>query len=278
MKLQLFCIAALFAFAPIVTAQSITPPATQASYDLLEELAGRIIGYGYDEPELMVGKLPTDRIKLEIPVPNGARVLGTSVRDGESFEVVLDVRADAKAILDFYRQKYQGSEDKGSQGLSRGGFLFSSGESQQRSYSQDTLLCLDKWSVSVTVYRLDAAIKDVRLRIDQYSCEFSKVGITLPNLLLPKEAQPSSGSSGFGDDISSSISFESKLTVLQVFEHYSAQLEVSKWKLSEKIALKSGMLATYEFSSSTGELWAALFTVVPAKGGLVTASIRAYPL
>jgi hypothetical protein len=135
MKLQAVCIAALFALAPFAAAQAVMPP-TQASYDALEELAGRIIGYGYSEPELLVGKLPGERLKLEIPVLEGARILGTSVRNDDNFEVVMDVRGDAKRILDFYRGKLKGWEDKGEQNAGpRGGFLFSSSEVSQKPYT-----------------------------------------------------------------------------------------------------------------------------------------------
>lgn len=278
MKLQAFCIAALFALAPVATAQAITPPPTQASYDLLEELAGRIIGYGYDEPELMVGKLPGDRIKLEIPVPDGARVLGTSVSNGENYEVVMDIRGDGKAILDFYRAKLKDFTDKGSQSDARGGFLYTSSLEEGRPYSLDTLLCQDQWSVSVIIHRLDAAIKDVRLRINRYTCLYSQGGIVLPNLLMPKSAEPTSGSSGYGDDVSSSITINTDLNLSALFDHYNSQLEQANWKQSEKIALKNGLVVTYTFNSPKNEPWGALLTIVPAKGGLFTASIHAYPL
>ncbi len=278
MKLQVFCIAALFALAPFAAAQAITPAPTQTSYDLLEELAGRIIGYGYDEPELMVGKLPGDRIKLEIPVPDGARVLGTSVSNGESYEVVMDIRGDGKDILDYYRAKLKDFTDKGSQNDARGGFLFSSTLVERRPYSLNTLLCQDQWSVAVTIYRLDAAIKDVRLRIDRYACMYSQGGIVLPNLLLPKLAEPTNGSSGYGDDIFSSITMNTQLSVLDLFEHYNTQLEQANWKQSEKIALKTGMVVTYTLTSPKNESWGGLLTILPAKAGLLTASIRAYPL
>ncbi len=276
MKLHMVIITALLAFSPLAIAQ--TAP-SQASYDALEELAGRIIGYGYDEPELMVGKLPGERLKLELSVPEGSRILGTSVRNDDNFEVVMDVRGDAKGILDFYRDKLKGWEDKGEQnGGPRGGFLFSSSEVSQKPYTLDTLLCQNQWSFSVVIYRLNAAIKDVRLRIDQYTCGFSGGGIELPKLFLPADAEPQESSSGFGGDAFSSLKLSTKLSIAQLFDHYAAQLEKANWKLGDKITLKNGILASYELKSSTGEPWAAILTILPAKGGLFNASLRAYPL
>jgi hypothetical protein len=276
MKLHIVIITALFAFSPLAMAQ--TAP-SQASYDALEELAGRIIGYGYSEPELLVGKLPGDRLKLELFVPEGARILGTSVRNDDNFEVVMDVRGDAKGILDFYRGKLKGWEDKGAQNDGpRGGFLFSSADVTQKPYALDTLLCQNQWSFSVVVYRLDAAIKDVRLRINQYECGFAVGGLELPKLFLPVDAEPRESSSGYGGEVFSSMTLSANLTIVQLFEHYATQLEKANWKLGDKITLKNGMLASYELKSSKGEPWAAILTILPAKGGLFNASLRAYPL
>jgi hypothetical protein len=130
----------------------------------------------------------------------------------------------------------------------------------------------------VVIYRLDAAIKDVRLRIDQFTCGFFGGGIELPKLFLPADAEPQDGSSGFGGDVFSSLTLSTKLGVAQLFEHYAAQLEKANWKLGDKITLKNGILASYELKSSGGEPWAAILTVLPAKGGLFNASLRAYPL
>jgi hypothetical protein len=276
MKLHRVIITAFFALFPLAVAQT-TP--TQASYDALEELAGRIIGYGYSEPELLVGKLPSERLKLEIPVLEGSRILGTSIRNDDNFEVVMDVRGDAKAILDFYRGKLKDWEDKGEQNSGpRGGFLFSSSEINQKPYTLDTLLCQNQWSFSVVIHRLDAAIKDVRLRIDKYTCGFYAGGIELPKLFLPTDAEPQDGSSGFGGDVFSSLTLSANLTLPQLFEHYAAQLEKANWKLGDKITLKNGILASYELKSAKGEPWAAILTILPAKGGLFNAALRAYPL
>ncbi len=275
MKLKSIFTAVFFVLAPIAFGQSQT---TTPSYDALEELAGRLIGYGYSEPELMVGKLPTDRLKLELPTPTGARVLGTSVGE-ENFEVVMDIKDTSDNILDFYRQQFKDWQDKGStQGGPKGGFKFSSSETTQSEYVADTLLCGDEWSMSVIVYRLDAAIKDVRLRIDKYTCEFSSQGVALPNLYMPENSEPRSGSNGFGGDIFSSLTLNTNLSMELLFQHYNQQLEKAGWLVSEKVMLKNGVLVTYEFQAKDGQKWGAIMTILPAKDGLLNASLRAYPL
>jgi hypothetical protein len=278
MNLKMILIVAVAACSSVAFAQTQPAnPSAQPSYDALEELAGRLIGYGFEEPELVVGRLPGERLKLELAIPAGARVLGTSIR-GESFEIVMDVKDQTEKVLNFYRKAFEGWEDKGAQqGGPRGGFTFG-GEGEFRPYVADTLLCKDEWSVNVIVYRLDAAIKDVRLRINKYDCGFVGSPVELPKLLAPKGSESLGGSSGFGGDIFSSITLNTTLNAGQLFEHYASQLEKANWKPLDKIALKVGMLGTYEFVSKDGQKWGAVLSILPAKGNLLNAALRVYPL
>jgi hypothetical protein len=253
---------------------------TAPSLDALDELASRLLSYGGDDlPELVVGLAPDKkRVKLEVPIMDGAKIIGTAYRGNAQFETVMDVRGDAKKILEFYRSKFQDWTDRGSQqGSQGGGFVFSA-EQGPNEYVQETMFCNGKQSFSVSVFRLNAAIKDVRLRGDPYSCDFARSELELPKLVPPAGAQPWSSSSGFGADISSSMTFKTNLSVQEIFVAYAKQLEAAKWKQVENPSLKTGVIAIFEFVDAKQQSWRMLFIVTPASAGQVRASLNVFAI
>jgi hypothetical protein len=254
---------------------------TAPSSDALDELASRLLGYGGDNlPELIVGLAPDKRVKLEVPIIDGAKILGTAYRGNAQFETVLDVRGDAKKILGFYRSKFQAKfqdwTDRGpQQGGQSGGFVFSA-EQGPNEYVQDTMFCRGEQSFSVAVYRLNAAIKDVRLRGDSYSCSFARGDLELPKLVPPPGAQVRSSSSGFGEEISSSMTFETGLGSQELFAAYAKQLEAAKWRQVESPTLKAGVIGVFEFVDAKQKTWRMLFVVTPASAGQVRASLNVF--
>jgi hypothetical protein len=240
----------------------------------LEELAGRLLGYGFSEPELIVGKLP-DSLPLEVPLPTGARIVGAAVRGEDDVEIVLDVRDTPEAIQAFYKGKLAGFEYKGSNQESRGGFTFG-GDVEAPAYASDALYCRPDLSFSVTIYRLDAAIKDVRLSLNSYDCEYNALSsLKLPTLKPPAGAEPRSLSSGYGGEISSSVKLETTLTPAEVYAHYAAQLMAAGWTSLETATLKVGALGVFESKDAGGKAWRLLLLVTPNGSGFVSASLRA---
>jgi hypothetical protein len=240
----------------------------------LEELAGRLLGYGFSEPELIVGKLPA-KLPLEIALPAGARVLGAAVRNGDDIEIVLDVRDTPEAIQAFYKEKLSGFEYKGSKQASHGGFSFG-GASESPVYASDALYCRPDLSFSVTIYRLDAAIKDVRLSMNSYDCEYNAPSsLKLPALTPPAGAEVRNLSSGYGGEVSSSIKMQTALAPAEVYTQYAAQLQGAGWVQLENLTLKVGVLGTFEGKDSDGKAWRLLLLVTPNGSGFVSASLRA---
>ncbi len=205
------------------------------------------LSYGGDDlPELVVGLAPDKkRVKLEVQIIDGAEIIGTAYRGNTQFETVMDVRGDAKKVLEFYRSKFQDWTDRGSQqGSQGGGFVFSA-EQGPNEYVQETMFCNGPQSFSVSVFRLNAAIKDVRLSGDPYSCDFARSELELPKLVPPSGAKPWSSSSGFGGDISSSMTFKTSLSAQEIFAAYAKQLEAAKWTRVENPSLKTGVIAIF---------------------------------
>ena len=268
-----------FALLAPLTAALVASAQTAPDAGALDELASRLLSYGGDElPELVVGQAPDKaRINLEVPIFAGAKVLGTAYRSGSSFEAVMDVRGDAKAILDFYRGKFLGWEEAGpQQGVPRGGFVFSAFQGQSP-YVLDTTFCKGGASLNVAVYRLRAAIKDVRVRGDSYSCSFTRRDLELPMLVPPAGADVRSQSSGFGGEITSAIVLATGSSLAEVFSGYAKQLEAARWKQTETGGLKSGALGVFEFTDAKGKAWRMLLVVTPAVGGTVRAALTAFP-
>jgi hypothetical protein len=232
----------------LLTALTVTSLSlAQQSYSDLEELASRVIGFGYDLPDLIVGKAPNaTQLGFEFTALEGTKIIGTVQGQGR-FEVVLDVRADADAILAFYKNKLVDFKDSGSsRSEPTGGLSFSSSATQRSNPEvKDTLFCKENKSVNIVVYRATSAIKDVRIIVDPYTCEFSRGSAVanLPLLLLP------SGTSmrgGLRSQSISSVKFSSSQSIEATFEHYGNQLSNAKWVSVERSNLKQVIVGIFE--------------------------------
>ena len=260
-----------------VVALTSTPVSAQSAVSnaTLEELSGRLLGYGFDEPELIVGALPV-KLPLELTLPAGARIIGTQVRSGNNLEIVLDVKDTSEAIQAFFATQLKGFESKGSLSANRGGFVFSSTQ-ETRAYQSDQLYCRPDLSFSVTVFRLDAAIKDVRLKFNTYDCQFNAPSsLTLPKLAPPTSAEVRGISSSYGGDRSSSVRLETALGAAEIYAHYIAQLQAAGWQTLETVTLKVGAVGSLELKDASGKTWRMLLIVTLEGTGNVRASLRAF--
>ena len=271
-KHQLWIYTVLSVFALASTPASAQSTASNAT---LEELSGRLLGYGFDEPELIVGALPV-KLPLELTLPAGARIIGTQVGSGNNFEIVLDVKDTPEAIQAFYAAQLKGFESKGSLSANRGGFVFSSTQ-ETRAYQSDQLYCRPDLSFSVTVFRLDAAIKDVRLKFNTYDCQFNAPSsLTLPKLAPPTSAEVRGISSSYGGDRSSSVRLETALGTAEIYAHYIAQLQAAGWQTLETVTLKVGAVGSLELKDASGKTWRMTLLVTLEGTGNVRASLRAF--
>lgn len=56
--------------------------------------------------QLLVGQLPP-QLPVEIPLPEGSRILGSLIRSGKQIAIVLDTDCCPEKVLDFYRDRLQ---------------------------------------------------------------------------------------------------------------------------------------------------------------------------
>jgi hypothetical protein len=93
----------------------------------VEELAIRLLQASCpDNPELngvqlLPGKLPQD-MPLDMPIPDGARIVGSEIQENTGIYVVLDVPMTPDLALDFYRKRLasQNWTENGIPGMNQG--------------------------------------------------------------------------------------------------------------------------------------------------------------
>jgi hypothetical protein len=102
--------------------------------DLLE-LALRLATYPGDSStqhaQLLPGQLP-DQLPVDIPFPEGSRVLGSLIRNPESIDMLLDTYLPPEQVLIFYRQRMEalGWQTTDIFQPNRGGFMSSGSRSR----------------------------------------------------------------------------------------------------------------------------------------------------
>ena len=75
----------------------------------VEELATRLLQATYpgstelNDVQLLAGKLP-ENMPVDLPIPDGARIVGSEVQEDKGIYVVLDVPMMPDQALDFYRE------------------------------------------------------------------------------------------------------------------------------------------------------------------------------
>lgn len=219
----------------------------------LRELAERLLIYPGGTPggqpetvELLPGQAPSDSA-LDIPAPDGSRVVGSAIhRAGDKttrLDEVLDVPGSTQDIVTFYQDVLgkrgwnTGSENM--QGQS-GGFLPST-DSSTRFFCPEKG---DSW-LTLSISPRDDAPNDVRIHLDLTNpgpCDPSGhrppgvagPGDKIPALYAPEgvQVQPNGGSGGGGPYArsASSANAETDKSPADVEAAFAQQLEAAGWK------------------------------------------------
>lgn len=79
-----------------------------ANESLLHELVLRLATYPgdprVDEPQLLVGQIPPN-LSIEVPIPEGSRILGSLLRSKENIDIVLDCALTPDEVVQFYKER-----------------------------------------------------------------------------------------------------------------------------------------------------------------------------
>lgn len=246
-----------------------TPVADTASMQVLLQ---RLLTYSYpgaptQQTQIYVGKTP-DRLPVDLPLPDGSRVIGSVVREGENIQIVLDAPLTPDRVLDFYRQRMQaaGWSAQDQPTAPGGGFVASS-------IPTGLTLCQSRSgpSLFVNASATSGQLADVRLTLNTnktqaYSCSPQPGGQLgteqlIPRLVAPAGARQIEGGSGGSSTGSSynsaTLAIDQNAAALATF--YGDQLSQAGW--TKQDSGQSGPLSwsTWSLQDKQGTSWKGLF-------------------
>lgn len=259
---------------------------------LLRELALRLSTVpgdprlGEAEPQLFVGQLPPN-LSLEIPLPEGSRLLGTLIRSEDQLDIVLDCTQSPEEVLNFYKERLSsaGWQEQEAMRPHHAGFVHAGFPP----FLNHIVFCLGSQDLALTVnaYARKDGRTDVRLDLNasreyspcarQYRRPHRMLDDLVPMLAPPPGARQQGGGGGGGpDNWFSSAMLETDMDLLALAAHYAAQLEKGGWTRSA--AGHDGPLAwsTWTFRDEEKEPWRGLFFIlkVPGREGQYALEVR----
>lgn len=258
-----------------------TPPSGGAE-SALRALALRLLGPperypdapAPDEVRLFVGELPPG-LTVELPLPDGAHLLGSLVRGSQGVSVVLDADLPPEQVLAAYRERLlpAGWSEPG-ESVAHGGFAFAWGPAASAGGSAHALFCRSARGPALRVHATtggDAAPTDVRLELQTDARHSpcaprnrrfgSPVGDVLPPLAAPSGArQRGGGAGGSPDNMYASASLETESDPAALATHYAGQLERGGWSPADAGTDGLSAWSTWRFQNE-GEPWRGLFYI-----------------
>lgn len=241
-KILLFGVLLIICSVPI-SAQAAEEPVEDEP--AIQELAIRLLAPSYpgapdvENTKIFVGTLP-DEMPVSLPMPEGARILGSVVKGEQEIDVVLDVNQTPKQVLDFYKENM--AADNWSE--IEGGFEPVGGFVPAPDVDRITF-CRGARNPSVTIsaYEVKDGFTDVRLNVDtnpdRSPCRESRIfedWVTpLPKLVAPPNAKHLSGSLSGGDGsiVRSTATLETDINSAALEEYYADQLKEANWTYIE---------------------------------------------
>ncbi len=258
--------------------------------DLLE-LALRLTTYPNDprtqNAQILPGQLP-DQLPVEIPIPEGSRVLGSLIRNPESIEMLLDTYLPPEQVLTFYRQRMEtmGWQTTDIYRPNRGGLMPSGSRSRGGNETfykglSDPSLTVNGLGISsawvdefnrnrsgpvltVNAYPGKGNMADLRLNLNmngpfppgppRHMRRFPSRNIVslLPALEAPEESNLTGGGSGGSlNGAHSEITLETNIDFSTLVDHYKAQLEQAGCVLTEES--QDGPLAWITWTLEDGD-------------------------
>jgi hypothetical protein len=221
--------------------------------------------------KVWIGKLPDD-LPVEIPLPEGARVVA-SVRQPQPYtQIILDVPQTPEEITAFYAKALsENGWQPAPQGPPGGGFV-GPAEVGER-------YCLKEGEAYVEIWSQEkpGGPTDVRLNLtapaDFHMCqergpESMDQGMSLiPSLKAPRGAQMTGGGGGSSSDGSaySSTDMESSLTAEELLAHYNAQLEAAGWELVDQGLTDGVGWSAWKLADKDGKEWGGTLLVMEGR-------------
>ncbi len=259
-----------------------TPPATATPVTdtaTLQVLLQRIVGESYpgapaQEATIYVGKLP-DTLPVDLPLPDGSRVIGSVVRAEESIQVVLDAPQGPDRVLDFYRQRMPAAGwSVPDQSIApNSGFV-------QSGFGTGLTFCQARTgpSLFINASAEPGQATDVRLTLNiaktqSYPCSPQPGGLSasstsIPRLVAPggaRQVEGGSGGSSTGSTYNSAtLATDQNAAALAAF--YGDQLAQAGWTKQDSGQSGPVSWSTWSLQDKQGTSWKGLFFALDLSG------------
>ena len=251
---------------------------------LLYELALRLAAYPGDprvnDPQLLVGQLPPG-LSIEVPMPEGSRILGSLMRSQENIDIVLDCALSPDEVIQFYKERLAttGWNELETTRPMHGGFVHSGFPRLQN----HMVFCRGSQGPAFSVDASEGknSRTDIRLDLDSGS-EFSpcaqpnrrhqrmmhrNLQELIPPLFPPPGArQTGGGGGGGGDSWHSSAALETDADLPTLAVHYNGELARGGWTLSGEGLAGPLAWSTWTFQDEEKEPWRGLFFILDVPG------------
>lgn len=220
------------------------------------------------DTKVRIGKLP-EEMPVEIPLPEGARVVASVQQPQPYTQIILDVPQTPEEITAFYAKALsENGWQPAPQGSQGGGFVGPADVGER--------YCLKEGEAYLEIMSLEKGEgpTDVRLNLSSQAnyqvCqergpESMEQGMSLiPSLKAPSGARMTGGGGGGGSDGSaySSTDMESSLTAAELLAHYNAQLEQAGWKMVDQGLTDVVGWSTWKLTDKDGKEWGGTLMVM----------------
>jgi len=238
----------------------------------LREFIGRALDYpspeGTDGITVLIGALP-ESLPLELPVPQGSRVIGSTIRGSEmgGTEIILDIDMPPEGVLGFYQEELlRAGWEEAPQQPYGGGFVSASSPTANFCLNQDEA------QISINAFEIPDKATDVRLHIQspvQYSaCDpqvygpYDEGSAMIPELITPQGSVVQSGGSSSGDGMAdTSAVLQTELSPGELASQYAGQLAEIGWTQAAQEAVPELAWSSWSTTDEEGRAWSGLLLV-----------------
>lgn len=238
------------------------------------DLVLRLIGSPLSgiQQELLIGQLPDD-LPVDLPLPDGAKVVASVVMGGQYYRVLLDTPQSPDQVKLFYQEQLDAA---GWQRLTFGltrieGFVPSE-------FEQTEILsfCRDTTGSSLAVFAGSAQEStDLQLNLnidDGMICDpptvgISEINVPMPTLVAPAGADVSSqGGGGSRDYWYSRANLETALEAESLMAHYGDQWEQAGWTRIADDQTDQTLWALWRLQDEAGQSWQGALSMTQVEG------------
>ena len=240
---------------------------------LLRAIVEHYAGVRAPEDELLVGQLPDILAPEVLPIPNDVQILGSIVRGGNSFDIVLESTQTPEAIIAFYEEQLLSSGWQAAQ-FPASTWNFTTAEDEEHS---PNVFCSDTegYTLDISTWTLQAnQPTNIYLSMNQPSPEVMPLACNvsaadtlppLPTLQLPEGVKPSTSNSGVEDNFQAfhtDIIIATDLTSEALLSHLSQQFDQAGWTPTERSDSGVQSQASWTVEDEQGQTWQSEIDVI----------------